>query len=49
MDPVAICLHGIRRNDVSLKRVLLFPLQNRGSKEDGVRDAKVNKLEKEAK
>jgi hypothetical protein len=47
MDPVAICLHAIQRNDVSLKRVLLFPLQNRGPKEDGVRDAKVNSMKGE--
>jgi hypothetical protein len=41
---MAICLQAIRRNDVSLWRVLLFPLQNRGPKEDGVRNAKVNRL-----
>ena len=32
---------------MSLKRVLLFPLQNRGPKEDGVRNAKVNSPKKE--
>jgi len=43
---VAICLHAIQWNDVSLRRVLLFPLQNREPKEDGVRNAKVNSLKR---
>ena len=46
-DLVAICLHAIQRNDVSLRRVLLFPLQNREPKEDGVRNAKVNNSTRE--
>src|SRR5437016_5265427 len=46
MDPVAVCLHAIP-GDVGLWGVLLFPLQNRGPKEDGVRNAKVNSLKME--